>query len=175
MRKLLIVFLLILVMFSFMGCEESDSEKAQKKDQMIQGEMLTRAQSVAPAYKIQNFLSRQTINKWLKRVDVPNKEWYVYVHTPMTGEIIGYYVSSTIPLSYGVALSNPEQIVYYNNGAYQLPAPGLDGVFYGGVDRRTWYFFDAQTDALVTTNMNISFIDQPLDIKAPKLTIKLDQ
>jgi len=176
MRKLkLIVICLVMValmVFILTGCEDSDSEKAQKQDQKIQGEILTKAQLIAPAYKVQHFLSRKTINKWLERVDQPDKEWYVYIHADLTGEIIGYYVSGTIPLSYGVSLSSPVQIVYYNGSAYDLPAPGLDGVFYGGIDERTWYFFDAETGSLITTNLKITFIDQPLDISVPQLRIK---
>ena len=173
--KKLIVFLMIMVLsFTLLvGCD-GPSETAQESDQKAQGELLLKAQSIEPIYKIQNFLSRKAINKWLKRVDVVNKEWYVYVHAPMTGEILGYYVSSTIPLSYGVGISNPKQIVDSNHvDDTVIPAPGLDGVFYSGVDERAWYFFDAETDTLITTNLLISFMDQPLDINVPQMEIKI--
>src|SRR6056297_2082488 len=111
MRKLLVILLVICLGFSLMGCEESNNTEAQKRDQEMQGAMLSKAQTVEPAYQINNFLSRKAINDWLERVDVVDKEWYVYIHAPISGEILGYYVSSTIPLSYGVGLSNPQQIV----------------------------------------------------------------
>ena len=146
MKKILLVIIFLLLCFGLVGCDTEDT--AQQVDQKI-------------------------INRWSRRVDVPDKEWYVYVHAPISGEIIGYYVSSTIPLSYGVGLTNPRQIIDWDDDEYVLPAPGIDAVFYGGVDQSAWYFFDAETDALITTNMNITFMDQPLDIKVPKLTIKL--
>ena len=174
MKKLIVkLTILVLGCMLLVGCGGS-SETAQQVDQKTQGEVLLRAQAIEPIYEIQNFLSRKAINKWLKRVDVPNKEWYVYLHAPMTGEILGYYVSSTVPLSYGVAISNPVQII--NSGNVDdavIPAPSLDGVFYSGIDERTWYFFDAETDTLITTNMNVSFMDQPLDIDVPQMEINI--
>ena len=64
--KRILVFLMIMVLscLLFLGCfTDSDSEKALKDDAKIQGEVLVRAQTVAPAYQINNFLSNSLFGR----------------------------------------------------------------------------------------------------------------
>jgi len=86
-------------------------------------------------------------------------------------------LSWTVPLSYGVGLTNPQQFVRVDMGQYNgeatLPAPGVGAVFYGGVDNTLYFFFDAETDTLIMTNNKIKVLDQPLDIDAPLFRIKV--
>lgn len=54
------------------------------------------------------------------------------------------------------------------------PAPSLDGVYRSmGGDSNYYYFFDAQTGALISLNgLNYIVSDQPMTIDAPKITVK---
>lgn len=153
------------------GCEAPST--TLQTDEKVQEEILSKGQTTVPVHRIDNFLSRKTINRWLERVDTPEKLWYVYIMAD-SGAFIGYYISDTIPLSYGVSITNPSRIVDWDEDEYVIPAPGLDGVFYQGVDETAWYFFCAETGAMVTTNMKVTFLDQPLDIPIPQLKVKVD-
>ena len=172
MKKKIILTLLsaLIISLLILGCRQS----VQDVDKEVQESVLARAQAAVPAYQIDNFLSRKAVNEWLSRVDTSDKLWYVYVMAD-TGAFIGYYISRTIPLSYGVSITNPQQALVEFAGDPVLPAPGLDGVFYTGVDKTAWYFFDAETDALITTNMRMTFLDRPLDIDVPLLKIKVEK
>jgi len=140
----------------------------QDVDRQAQQDILSNGQAVEPVYQTQNFLARGAINEWAKRMDTPDKLWYVYEYAD-SGVVLGYYISRTVPLSYGVSLTNPERMI---SGAASMPAPGVDGVFYTGVDEDLYFFFDAETDTLIMTNNRLKILDMPLDIDAPLFRFK---
>lgn len=153
--------------------EAGGGESTQDVDQATQEQILSRAQSVEPVYQTQNFLSRRAINKWTERLDTPDKLWYVYLMTE-SGAFIGYHVCNTVPLSYGVSITNPKQrIEGYGTGdaTVVMPAPGSDGVFYAGTSNDVHYCFDAETDALITFNTEFVYYDQPINVEAPELRL----
>ena len=127
-------------------------------------------------YETQNFLSREAINEYMKRMDVPNKLWYIYLITE-GGAYIGYHITRTYPISIAVAMSNPEQIKSSSNGKVSIPAPGIDGVYYNGVDPSLYYAFDAETDAMILFTHDFLAYDKPLDLpdgQAPRLHLVLE-
>lgn len=146
---------------------------ANTVDKETQEDIMKRAQTAEPVYQIQNFLSRQAINEWAERMDEPDKLWYVYLMTD-SGAFIGYHICRTVPLSYGVSMTNPERREHGGNGAVSLPAPGVDGVYYAGTDAEVFYCFDAETDALVTFKTNFVHYDQPLDMNVPELKLNVE-
>ena len=106
MKKILFISLVvILLMVTVVGCGDRELTP-QEVDKAKQEEILDRGQTAEPAYMTNNFLSRKAINKWLERMDDPSKTWYVYEFSDM-GSVLRYYISSTVPLSYGVGISNP--------------------------------------------------------------------
>lgn len=149
----------------------SSGPRTYERDREAQENVLTRAQAAEPVYQIQNFLSRKAINEWLRRVDTPNKLWYIYLYTE--AGFIGYHICKTIPLSYGVSMTNPKQRIYSSNGSVVVPAPGLDGVFYTGTDPGVHFCFDAETNALVTFNSLFVYYDAPLDLDVPRLRLEI--
>lgn len=167
--SIIVALVLLATAVVMVGCsEESDS---YKEDRKIQEDIMQKAQAAVPIYETQNYLSRLAINEYMKRMDTPDKLWYIY---PMTesGAYIGYYISRTYPISIAVAMSNPLQKLSGNNGNVVVPAPGIDGVYYNGVDPSLYYFFDASTDAMVLLTTDFVALDYPLDVDAPVLNIK---
>ena len=175
-KKLIGLFMAVVLVATSVCVSACDAEPTpQDVDQAVQEDILSRGQVAEPVYMVQNFLSRKAINEWSKRMDTPDKLWYVYEYSE-AGAVLGYYISRTVPLSYGVGLTNPQQKVYGGSaGNVVIAAPGVDGVFYGGVDNTLYFFFDAETDTLIMTNNNIKVLDQPLDIDAPLFRIKVVQ
>lgn len=150
--------------------EAGGGQSTQEADQATQEQILRRAQSVEPVYQTQNFLSRRAINKWTERLDTPDKLWYVYLMTE-SGAFIGYHVCNTVPLSYGVSITNPQQIIDRHEGDVAIPSPGSDGVLYAGTSNDVHYCFDAETDALITFNTEFVYYDQPINVDAPELRL----
>ncbi len=177
--KAVVLLLLLTSLVTTFGC--ATTTNTQSADQEAQQSIHADAQAAVPVNQTQNFLARQAINEWLERQDVPNKLWYVYEHAEGTGVILGYYVSKTMPLSFGVSITNPQQIVVKRFGGVSgnfirvMSAPAMDGVFYSGADPTLYYFVDAESDTMVHTNMKLTWFDKPLAIEAPKYTfIALD-
>ena len=190
-RLLIIVAIILVIGVTLVGCKTTPDKDIipQSSDKEVQNEILSKGQSVEPVYQVENFLARNAINRWSKRMDDPSKVWYVYEFSE-TGSVLRYYISSTVPLSYGVSLTSPmmpfEGIIHLDGGgdssvAYVedlvLPAPGVDGVFYAGVDEDLYFFFDAETDALVMTNNRLSFSDKPIALyaDAPRIVFETSE
>lgn len=165
-RLVSVIAIAIIGVFLLTACEPDKS--AAQRDQDSQEDMMDRAHTEEPMYQIENFLSRRSINEWTKRMDTPDKLWYIYLMTD-SGAFVGYHICDTVPLSYGVSLTNPQQ--YYSNGA-TLPAPGVDGVYYSGADPSVHYCFDAETGALITFNLRFVHYDMPLDLDVPRLRLE---
>jgi hypothetical protein len=167
-----LVGLVLLGMMIFVACGEFE-QTAQQKDRATQEELMKSGQSSEPVYQIQNFLARKAINRWSRRMDTPNKLWYVYLMTE-SGAFIGYHICETIPLSYGVSLTNPMRVYTEEYGDPVMPAPGVDSVFYSGTDPSVHYCFDAETDTLVTFNTKFVHYDRPLNVDAPRLRLEVE-
>lgn len=165
--------MLALAVVAFASCGEV-GPSTQDQERETQDAVLKRGLDSQPIYQIQNFLSREAINKWLERMDTPNKLWYVYLMTE-SGAFIGYHVCNTVPLSYGVSLTNPSEKVTGRWGNVTMPAPGLDAVYYTGTDPTVHFCFDAETDALVTFNVEFVYYDKPLNVDAPRLRLEVEE
>jgi hypothetical protein len=151
-------------------------ESTQEKDERIQEQILKNAQSVENVYQPKNFLSRKSINNWTKRMDTPDKLWYIYLMTD-SGAFIGYHICKTVPLSYGVGLTSPVR-EYNTSGQGANPlgaAPGVDGVYYTGTDPSVHFCFDAETDAMIVFNQKFVYYDKPLNLDAPRLILKKEK
>lgn len=167
-KKTLVGFLILPVVFLLAGCE--GTKTFEEKDAEHQKDLMGRAQSAEPAYKPDNFLARKAINEWTKRMDNPDKLWYVYLMTE-SGAFVGYHICNTPPLSFGVSLTAPKQeYSVRGQGANPLgPSPGVDGVYYSNVDSDMYFCFDAETDSLLTFKTNFVYYDKPINIDAPEL------
>lgn len=173
--KFLVLLMASLALFVFMAASCSQGGETIERDKKAQDEVLSRAQDAEPPYQIQNFLSRQAINEWLRRMDTPNKLWYIYLRAE-SGAFIGYHICKTVPLSYGVSITNPARIADIGGEPdLVMPAPGLDGVFYTGVDPTLYFCFDSETDALILFALgNSTIYDKPLDADVPRLRLEVE-
>jgi len=156
------VILLITSSIVAAGCGGVPS--TAKQEEKIQQETLQKGLDQVPPYRPEYFQSRQTINRYMERVDVPFKEWYCYLVAD-TGTIFGYFIFDAYPLSIGIGMTNPMQVDEHNDLVY--PAPGIDGVYWAGADPSVHYSFDVLSGALTQWNVKYIMSDQPLNIDAP--------
>ncbi len=104
-----------------------------------------------------------TIQKWVTTWGQEGTVAYVYMKK-QTGEVDGYFVMDGPPVS--MCTSGSPTYDFENRDGISgdqdlvVPAPGLDGAYYGGCDADRYYGFDAvtgqyleYTDGFITTAM----------------------
>jgi len=175
--KHLIVFSIV-SLFALVGCKPAESNSQEQAEQE-QENVIKSARAKIPTYQPSNFLTRQTVNKWMKRMDTPSKTFYVYLLGD-NGNHIGYYVAQTRPISSCTLMTPPKRLERGAGGGgysadFVMPAPSLDGVYGGGGCDSAFFFFDATTDAYVEIQgMDFFVSDQPLNVDAKPINIKTE-
>lgn len=165
--------------FLLAACQE---ETTTTERQETQRDMVAEAADRSvPAYQASNFVVRNTVNEYMRRMDEPNKIFYLYVMSDM-GTPIGYYVARTPATNICTFLTPPERVERHRpsggNSTYVVrQAPALDGVFYGSGACNTEYFFDAETDAMIQIQgLNLFISDQPIqNIDAPRFEMQAQE
>lgn len=115
---------------------------------------------------------RGALVKMTERQDLENHPWYVYI-LGMNGNVIGYYVSQTVPINACNFLSSSEDIYRHDSSILTTSAPSLDGMFYGSAACDAWFFFDYTTDALIQIRgINFYSSDQPLILDAEPIDVQ---
>lgn len=177
MRKLLITCLTIGLAMTLTACNAESDETTSERGARVQESIMQKAQSSVPVPQTNNFLTRKAVAKWMERMDQPQKLFYIYVLAD-TGNVIGYYVAQTRPVSECALMTAPKRLERGDRGSYggdfQMPAPALDGVYYtGGCDSGEAFFFDAETDAFIgLSGLNYFVADQPLSLDADPIKIQ---
>jgi hypothetical protein len=153
------------------GCDPQPPTSRQVN--MAQQEsIMTRATNAVPVPVSTNFLAREAVAKQVRRLDEKGKLFYVYVTTPM-GQIMGYYVSNTRPVSTCSLLTPPEEIVRYGESQVVMKTPGLGGTYSPNPSCGGVFFFDAETDAYIEISGLSYFVsDQPLSLKAEPIKVQ---
>lgn len=155
------------------------AEQARRANVAAQQDVMARATAAVPVPRVNNFLTRQNLSQWMKRMDDPAKTWYVYVLGD-NGAKLGYYVASTYPQTTCTFMTPPQEVREHRVGGGSGPnpvtvttAPALDGVYYGaGGACDTYFFFDAASDAMIQiTGMKIWTSDVPLNLDVPKIEV----
>lgn len=148
------------------GCD------TQAQGESEQERIMERARSQLPTPQTNNFLTRQAVVKWMQRQDVPDRPHYVYVYSDF-GQVIGYYIAQSRPVCTNTFLTPPARTVGSGSRAV-VQSPALDGVYYGnGCDQ--WFFFDAETDAMIElTGFKVFTSDQPLRIDAEPIRVQAE-
>lgn len=153
------------------GCDGNRS-KAQSSGQ-AQTEQAYAQQAAAvpyPADELKDSLERRNVRDRLLRTNKPNAIGYVYVMS--FGKIIGYYTVKGKVSSTQSQLTNTDLIEHHGDtggGNVTVPAPGDDGS-YG--DNEPGIFFFTSDGAMVTTNLDYIWADQPLPVDVPLLNKK---
>lgn len=148
------------------ACEVEESSQSKESDRR-QGSYDTLTQN-QPAKEMEHSPTRKTVNKWVETWGTdPNKLAYVYIQNG-NGDY-GYFVMEGPPVSMCVMLSPNYEIEGNSWGNVVVPAPGMDGAYYGGEGScDTYYGFDAESGAYLefTVGMNQSYFlfDQPMDL-----------
>lgn len=171
MRKTLPLLTLILTVLGllFAGCNNVPS--ADQTNNQARDKLMNRATTQVPVPDVHNFIARKNLAEYMRRMDNPSKVWYVYLLGD-NGNIIGYHVG-TYPQSVCTFMTPPKKEQDAYNGSVVVPAPGLDGVYYGSGGCNSSFMFDESTGAMVLIG-GLKFLayDQPLDIKAQPLTFQ---
>tara|TARA_Y100000310_G_scaffold74348_1_gene70465 strand:+ start:6478 stop:7038 length:561 start_codon:yes stop_codon:yes gene_type:complete len=175
MKKINLVTAMTMVLLTT-GCQAkqpSAAELAEKRNVQAQMNVKARATSSVPVPRSSNFQARKNIAEYMKRVDEKGKIWYVYERAPMSGEILGMYISSSYPQSVCTFMTPPEEIKSVHTdwgqayGTAQLltTAMALDGVYYKGGDCPD-FFFDYTSGAMVVLDSDAVSIavDKPLNV-----------
>lgn len=170
-----------------MGSPQAGETPAQKADALnaqAQNDVKARATQSVPVPDITNFQARKNLSEFMSRQDEAGKIWYIYERAPMTGEILGFYQSSSYPQSVCTFMTPPEEIKkvridtgqYTGDSAIPTTAIALDGVYYKGGDCPD-FFFDYNTGAMVVLDSDAVTIavDQPLDVDAPNYSFVVQE
>lgn len=154
----------------------SAAQQADLLNKQAQDDVKARATQAVPVPPITNFQARKNIAEFMSRQDEAGKIWYVYERAPMTGEILGFYQSSSYPQSVCTFMTPPEELKttrgdynqYGTEMTHVTTAIALDGVYYKGGDCPD-FFFDYTTGAMIVLDSDAVTIavDQPLDVDAP--------
>lgn len=170
--KWVVVALILVGALVLAGCEQKQTSR--ETGVKTQEEIMKKAQKQVPVPQVNNYLTRKTVAKWMKRQDTPSKMYYIYIFAD-TGNVIGYYTAQSRPVNICTFLTPPNREVHVSgSGANPLGrAPALDGVYYGEGSCNQWYFFDAETDAMIEiTGLNFISTDQPLRIDAQPIEVQ---
>lgn len=138
------------VLFSASSCdgEQSTAEKAAK----ARSKGVDQIRTSQPVQPMQYSPTLETINGWAKTWGKKGQVSYVYMQRG-DGTFAGYYVLKGLPVNYCVSGSptyDMEDLPGDQTGVDQkVPAPGLDGAYYGGCDASRYYGFDAVTGQYV--------------------------
>lgn len=167
------------------ACQEESTTTERQESQ--RDRVAEAADRSVPAYQASNFVVRNTVNEYMRRMDDPNKIFYLYVMSDM-GTPIGYYVARTPAVNICTFLTPPERVERQRHAllppardlrrlAVGRQAPALDGVFYGSGACNTEYFFDAETDAMIQIQgLNLFISDQPIqNIDAPRFQMQTQE
>lgn len=160
------------------GCPDRPKASASEEQEQARSTTMERAHASVPMHRTTNFVTRETVNRFMQRTDQPDKTFYVYVMGD-NANIIGYYVSRGRPVNICTFLTPPDRVEYrYRSGSMAgavRAAPGMDGVYYGSGACDSNYFFDAATDALIEVHgLKMFLADQPLSIDAEPITVKAE-
>lgn len=181
-RRLIVVALLGITAFAMFSAEDCGSNKnldSQAKTAVKERtNSFDRAQKLYPVPELENFPLRKALVDFSVREDAINHPWYTYL-LGMNGNIFGYYVTKTPPISACNFLSSTQSYIGDKDGNVPASAPSIDGQFYGGsgaVGGCGWFFFDYSTDAmfLISPSQQFHSVDQPLklDVQPPKINVQ---
>lgn len=168
-RKLQLVIGVLVALLVLAACGEDPA----KTDNEIQRDVQERVRTQGPIHEPNYSRTYDAINAWLERWDSPDKISYVYLLGD-TGNVIGYYTAQGRPVNICTFLTAPYEIVPREGTDLVVPAPALDGVYYGNDSCDSWYFFTADTDAYIEIGGGMRFFvtDQPLAVEAEEITVE---
>lgn len=175
MRRSITVLLFVLVSVFLVACNGSlqTSQTTSEKQEAQRTSNMDKADAQVPVPQTSNFIARETVAEYMRRMDQPDKLFYIYLLAD-TGQVLGYHVSRGQPVNICTFMTPPDRVdELYNEPDVVRSAPALDGLYYGSSACNIEYFFDAETDALVQLrDIKMIISDQPLSLNAEPITVK---
>ena len=167
-KNLTILISMLIAGILLTGCTES-APSASEKARSDRGKAVETFRKEQPVSAMSYSSTLATINRWADTWGQKGKVSYVYMKR-QDGAFDDYYVLDGLPVNQCVGGSPPydyEDIAGDETTVdVQVPAPGLDGAYYGGCDPSRYYGFDAVTGQYIeyTAGMVLTAIisDQPL-------------
>lgn len=157
LRNTIGVLMVISVLF-LVACDEG--HETQKKESKTQQNNYDTLVEKEPSKAMTNPKTRETVNFWVDTWNEEGQLAYVYLQNS-DGDMIGYYVLDGPPVSMCTMLTPNFDTKHSTSGGYTvIPAPGIDGVYYGEGDCDRYYGKDATNGAYVefTVGMGINML-----------------
>jgi len=172
-RNFTMIAAIFLAAMMVMACDPPSSTSHEQE--ASRDSAMDQAHASVPIPTTQNFMTRETVAEFMRRIDEPNKVFYVYVMAN-NGNYVGYYVSRGRPVNICTFLTPPDRVERHSGPRYVTrSAPGMDGVYYGGNACDSEYFFDAATDSLIeiVTRGGLSMFvsEQPLELDVQRIRV----
>lgn len=171
MKKIIGVLSTLALVGTLVACEGEPKPSAQT-DGQAQTEQAFGQQSKAvpyPADKLKDSLERRNLRERLLRTNDPSKIGYVYLLS--FSKPLGYYVIKGKVSSTQSQMTTDQLLVdACNRSGEDCPqavnAPGDDGSY--GANEPGIFFFTTE-GAMVTTDLDYMYSDQPIPFDVPKL------
>jgi hypothetical protein len=165
-KKIISVLTATVLVCSLAACEGKSKSQA---DGQALTEQAFEQQSKAvpyPADQLKDSLERRNIRERLLRTNDPAKIGYVYVLS--FSKPLGYYVIKGKVTSTQSQMTTEDLIVKPCDGCdrYTVAGPGDDGSY--GANEPGIFFFTTE-GAMVTTDLDYIYSDQPIPFDVPKL------
>jgi hypothetical protein len=159
------------------ACDTSRGQSEREQSVDFRYQNFVRAEAIHPLPAQQNFPLRDLLVEYTRRQDLVNHPWYIYI-LGENGNVVMYFVSTTMPLNACTFLSSTEEVYGSSQGNLVLTAPSLDGIYYGGSGASAvctgWIVKDAATSALgVIYGDKLLVFDQPLLLEAEPIRIQV--
>lgn len=152
-RKIVLALLVIgFVAVGLTACDDPQATPAEQA-QAARNAGVAQIRTNQPAQAMDYSPTIDTINGWSATWGKKGKVSYVYMQRA-DGSFAGYYVLKGLPVSYCASGSPTYDYVDIKGDGIghkvQVPAPGLDGAYYGGSGNcNRYYGFDAVTGQYV--------------------------
>ena len=171
LTRSILAILAVIAVFALSACDTgATSNDPQKKEAQTTQNGYTAQTKTQPALGMDYSPTRDTINGWTKVWSNPGQLAYVYLSN-VNGDVTDFYVFKHPPVSMCTALTPTYKLVQVGNGSdpdqtVVVPAPSVDGAYYGGGDCNRYYGFDAVSGAYmeftVAQGQNEKAFTQPI-------------
>lgn len=170
MKKTIHLMSVVLLSLILMAC--NGEMTTSEKQEATRDELMTRANNSTPIPEIRNFLAREAVAEYMRRMDQPNKLFYIYILAD-NGQFVGYHVARTQTVNICTFMAPTDKIEKSRGHYWKRDAPANDGLYYGAGACNVDYFFDSATDALLQLKgLNYIISDMPLALDVKPLKVR---
>jgi len=150
------------------ACDDQKGAQATGQKQTEQAYAQQAAAVPYPADQLRDSLERRNLRERLLRTNKPDAIGYIYLMS--FGRIIGYYtVKGKVSSTQSQMTTDQLELDHGSYGQAVVNAPGDDGSY--GQNESGIFFFTTE-GAMVTTDLNYVWADQPLPVDVPQLNKK---